>query len=175
MLALALAGIGMLQRIQQGQDFSPGHCNSCTLQKVTQAASVAGWSTHTKGQHTWKPPHSSSSRGSNLLVFIRICLVLSQPIVGFKGDLFFKQRAIRGVYQRLAHPPEWWVCRAHHSANQNYSSTGGFLFLSLHLQHTNTSEHPQALKPPISQYIHTYIHTCIWKACPSTHIVKLPG
>lgn len=95
----------------------------------------------------WKPAHRSSLGGSNLLVFIRICLVLSQPMVDLEIYFLNKEQPM-GCIRNLVTP-------AHHIANQNYSSTDVFLFLSLHLPHIS---HPQALKPPLSQSIYVYIH-----------------
>lgn len=147
----AVAGTGMLQLIWQGQDFSPGHYNSCTLQKVTQA-----------GCGRLKHSHKRSACSGNLY---------TAPPRGAQTSWCSLESAL--VYLSL-----WWVLRGiycvnkeqpmgcirdsltptHHSAKQNYSSTGGFLFLSPATTHKPVSTRPQALRPPISQSIYVYMH-----------------
>lgn len=78
--AADLAGTGFLSRTLQLLHTPEGHAGW-----LWQAEALAQ-----KVSMLWKPVHRSSLGASNLLVLIRICLGLSQPMVGFKGDLLCK-------------------------------------------------------------------------------------
>lgn len=162
MPSLSPAGIGMLWWIQQGQDFSPGHCNSCTLQKV-------------RGKHSHKRsacrgnPHTAPPQGAaNLWVFTSICLVLSQPTVGFKGAcgfvffFYFNKEQPGGCIRGRG------TCSLQLTCLQ-IKATAAHRWISVSLSPPtctckHTSTHTQALKQSVSQciYMYTYIYIHIY-------------
>lgn len=167
MPSLAPAGIGMLWRIQQGQDFSPGHCNSCTLQKVRRADSVAGGSTHTKGQravetHTQLLLRGLQTSGCSLasaLFYLSLQWVLRELVVLV---FYFNKEQPGGCIRGRG------TCSLQLTHLQ-IKATAAHRWISVSLSPPictckHTSTHTQALKQSISQCIcmYTYIYTHIY-------------
>lgn len=171
MPSLAPAGIGMLRRIRQGQDFSPGHCNSCTLQKVRRADSVAGGSTHTKGQRAVETRTQLLLRGlqtsgcslASALFYLSLQWVLRELVVLFCLFFFVLNKEQPGGCIRDRGTCSLQLTRLQIKA----TAAHGWISVSLSpptCTRKHTSTHVQALKQSISQciYMYTYIYIHIY-------------